>query len=209
MRPRQPDCTDDQQHHDEHAEQPGPHLALDQHHRCQRQREHQSADHHRTREHRIATGPDRREEHQGMQTQGQQTRHRYRRKNRVHRGTAVFLPIDVGQMQDQRILVEHQCRADPKKVAATLSSGSRPLTASVTKVSPEIITSTTPNVTWWTCTDPRSTLRGCHHLGGGPSSGRPRMTRTKVRVTKNVRMKATRQHKSGNRPRSTMSCCSQ
>ena len=43
-------------------------------------------------------------------------------------------------------------------------------------------------------------LRGCHHLRGVSLSAWLRMYRTIVRVTKNVRMNATRQKTSGIRP---------
>ncbi len=80
--------------------------------------------------------------------------------------------------------------------------GSCPSMDRVTSVSPESNVRTTPNVTWWMCTPPTWTLRGCHHLVGRPFSTRCRINRTNVRVTKNVRMKATRQHNSGRWPRS-------
>src|ERR1700730_7380189 len=79
----------------------------------------------------------------------------------------------------------------------------------VTNINPESITSTTPNATWWMCPSPMWTLRGCHHRADRRVLARRRITRTHVRVTKNVRMKATRQHSSGNRPRSTMSRANQ
>src|SRR6201986_4708466 len=71
------------------------------------------------------------------------------------------------------------------------------------------MTRTTPKVTWWMCTPPMWTLRGCHQRVGRPAAARWRMTRTNVRVTKKVRMKASRQPSNGSRPRSMMSCANQ
>ena len=63
------------------------------------------------------------------------------------------------------------------------------------------MTKITPITTWWMCRPPPAEmLRGCHHLRGLSLSAWLRMYRTIVRVTKNVRMNATRQHTSGSRP---------
>ena len=89
----------------------------------------------------------------------------------------------------------------PKKVAATVNSGTPPSTANVTIETPEIMTKITPITTWWMCKPPPADmLRGCHHLRGASLSAWLRMYRTIVRVTKNVRMNATRQNTSGSRP---------
>ncbi len=45
VRPGQPDRPDEQQRGDEHPDQPGPHLALEQHDHRQRQRQHRQRDH--------------------------------------------------------------------------------------------------------------------------------------------------------------------
>lgn len=72
------------------------------------------------------------------------------------------------------------------------------MTAKVTIDTPEIMTSITPITTWWMCSPPPAEmLRGCHHLRGASESAWLRMYRTIVRVTKNVRMNATRQNTSG------------
>jgi hypothetical protein len=52
------------------------------------------------------------EEHQRMQPQDQQSTHRHSGEDRVDRGPPVFLPVDVGQVQDQRVLVQHQRGSD-------------------------------------------------------------------------------------------------
>ena len=89
----------------------------------------------------------------------------------------------------------------PKKIAATVNSGTPPSTAKVTIDTPETMTKITPITTWWMCSaPPADMLRGCHHLRGASLSAWLRMYRTIVRVTKNVRMNATRQHISGSRP---------
>src|ERR1700754_2851451 len=89
----------------------------------------------------------------------------------------------------------------PKKVAATVNSGTPPSTAKVTMETPETMTKITPITTWWMCRPPPAEmLRGCHHLRGASLPAWLRMYRTIVRVTKNVRMNATRQNTSGSRP---------
>ena len=52
------------------------------------------------------------EEHQRVQSQDQQSTHRHCGEHRVDRRPPVFLPVDVGQVQDQRVLVEHQRGSD-------------------------------------------------------------------------------------------------
>lgn len=75
------------------------------------------------------------------------------------------------------------------------------MTLKVTMETPEIMTKITPITTWWMCSPlPAEMLRGCHHLRGASESAWLRMYRTMVRVTKNVKMNATRQNSSGMRP---------
>ena len=75
------------------------------------------------------------------------------------------------------------------------------MTLNVTIDTPEIMTQITPITKWWICSpSPAEMLRGCHHLRGVLEFACLRMYRTMVRVTKNVRMKATRQNTSGVRP---------
>ena len=74
------------------------------------------------------------------------------------------------------------------------------MTAKVTIEIPETMTKITPITTWWMCMPlPAEMFRGCHHLRGLSLSAWLRMYRTIVRVTKNVRMNATRQKTSGSR----------
>ena len=88
----------------------------------------------------------------------------------------------------------------PKRTDAAVNSGTPPSTANVTIATPETMTRITPITTWWMCRPPPAEmLRGCHHLRGLSLPAWRRMYRTIVRVTKNVRMNATRQHTSGNR----------
>ena len=54
----------------------------------------------------------------------------------------------------------------PKKIAATVNSGTPPSTARVTIVTPDTMTRITPMTTWWMWAVPCPMLRGCHHLGG-------------------------------------------
>ncbi len=61
-------------------------------------------------------------------------------------------------MQDQGVLSSTKA-APTRKMLAAMVNSLRPSTDS-TSVSP-ITTSTTPNATWWMCTDPMWTFRGC------------------------------------------------
>lgn len=82
-----------------------------------------------------------------MKTEDQQPGHRGGGEHRVHRGAPVLLPVDVGEVQDQRVFVEHQRSTDPE---ADRGNRDRQLVAAAgddDQPDPETSTSTTPNTT--------------------------------------------------------------
>ena len=116
MRAGQTDGADEQQRGDEHAHQPGPQLALEQHDHRQHQGEHRHQDDGEAGQKRFVIAPDADiEEGQRVKAHDQQSGHRGRDEHRVDGGTAVLGPVHVLQVQDERVLVEQQRRPDTEK----------------------------------------------------------------------------------------------
>ena len=149
----------------------------------------------------VAPDPDV-EERQRVEAEDQQPGHGDRGEHRVDRRPPVLGPVHVLQMQDQRELVEHQRRADPEKGCRDRELGYSPVDGQShhRDTGDHDQDHTDHHVVDVQRRRRAEMLRGCHHLRGLSLSAWLRMYRTIVRVTKKVRMNATRQKTSGSRP---------